>query len=146
LTFLLFLSNLSACSRYQTDEEIEYVDYDKVDNKPYPVEGITEFVNRLQNNIPYLKEHIDSNKNVVMVELIILKDGSIGSSKILSGLGNALDNTVHDEIIRSSNWEPGLSEGKPVNTRVIVPIRFESRKTVKPIDKYGKETIIPEDY
>lgn len=65
-----------------------------------------------------------------VVEFIILADGTLTGSRILQSSGNE---DLDIEAIRAVNtlkegWTPGMSEGKPVNCTISLPVNFSLRK------------------
>ena len=61
----------------------------------------------------------------VFVEFIVETDGSISNVKSVRGIGAGCDAESMRVIQTSPKWNPGLQAGKPVRTRMILPITFK---------------------
>jgi protein TonB len=67
-------------------------------------------------------------EGTVYIEYNVLKDGTLNDFKLLRGVNGAPD--LDKEAIRvvkltSGKWKPGKQNGKPVNVRMILPVRFK---------------------
>lgn len=79
----------------------------------------------LKSNLVYTTLAREINlQGSVYVTFVVWKDGSIREIEILRGLGAGLD----EEVIRVMNgmpmWTPGNQNGKAVNVRLTMPVRF----------------------
>ena len=57
-------------------------------------------------------------RDVVLVEAIIRKDGSVGDVKVLKGLGYGLDESAVRTVKTRWRFRPALLQGQPVNARI----------------------------
>ncbi len=60
----------------------------------------------------------------VYVEFIVRKDGHVDQVKVRRSAAPALDAEAVRAIRAMPNWRPGTFDGKPVDTRFVVPIHF----------------------
>jgi protein TonB len=79
----------------------------------------------LRSNLVYTTLAREINlQGSVYVTFVVWKDGTIREIEILRGLGAGLD----EEVIRVMNgmpmWTPGNQNGKAVNVRLTMPVRF----------------------
>ena len=52
------------------------------------------------------------------------KDGKVSNVKVVRGVDQRLDDEAVKAISISPKWTPGQIKGKPVRTRIIVPVEF----------------------
>jgi TonB family protein len=62
----------------------------------------------------------------VVLEIVVLRDGSVGDVKILRGLGNGLDQRAVDAV-RQWRFAPAERQGAPVDVLVEVGVEFKLR-------------------
>ncbi len=60
----------------------------------------------------------------VQVSFIIEKDGKVSNVKVVRGVDQRLDDEAVKVISISPKWTPGQIKGKPVRTRIILPVEF----------------------
>jgi periplasmic protein TonB len=88
--------------------------------------GLRSFIAK---NIRYPETAAESNiEGTVYVQYLVLKDGTINNIKLLRGVIGAPD--LDKEALRvvkltNGKWKPGMQNGKPVNVRMNIPIRFK---------------------
>jgi TonB family protein len=89
-------------------------------------QGLKDF---LSMNIRYPEKAKEIGaEGTVFIECNVLKDGTLNDFKLLRGVKGAPD--LDKEAIRvvkltSGKWKPGKQNGKPVNVRMILPVRFK---------------------
>lgn len=102
--------------------EVEYYEYQKMPSFIGGQEGLKKY---LSDNIKY---PINAQKNkiqgTVYVSFIINKIGEVSDIKISKGINIDLNNEALRVIRNMPNWNPGLSDGKPVKVSFILPIKF----------------------
>ncbi len=83
----------------------------------------------MTENLKYPQDAIDNDiAGKVLVQFIVNKDGSISDVKTLAGIGYGC-NVESERIMNlSKNWNPGLTDGNPVKTKMIFPILFKLSK------------------
>jgi len=88
--------------------------------------GLRSFIAK---NIRYPETAAEANiEGTVYVQYLVLKDGTINNIKLLRGVIGAPD--LDKEALRvvkltNGKWKPGMQNGKPVNVRMNIPIRFK---------------------
>jgi periplasmic protein TonB len=114
--------NLSSDSHARQDREIT----GDVDVIPEPEEGLQAFLSYIGNNIRYPEEARKQGiQGKVFIGFVVNKDGSISNVAVEKGLGHGLD----EEAVRvissyDKKWKPGISKGKAVNTKLVLPVTY----------------------
>jgi periplasmic protein TonB len=107
------------------EEKKEKVVYNFVEKQPEYPGGMAKLFKYLSENIQY---PIISSENgiqgTVFVQFTVDVDGSINDIMIVKGLDNACNNEALRVIKAMPHWVPGQQNGKPVNVRYTLPIRF----------------------
>jgi TonB family protein len=62
---------------------------------------------------------------VIVVKVLIHKDGSVSPLKIVQGLGYGLDEATIETIAKKWKFHPGVKNGKPVDAEATVEISFQ---------------------
>jgi TonB family protein len=89
-------------------------------------QGLKDF---LSMNIRYPENAKEIGaEGTVFIQYNVLKDGSLNDFKLLRGVKGAPD--LDKEAIRvvkltSGKWKPGKQNGKPVNVRMNLPVKFK---------------------
>jgi len=92
--------------------------------QPKPVGGYESFYNQLSNSLKYPKQaQRNQITGKVFVEFIVDKTGAVINLKILKGIGGGCDEEAL-RVLAQTRWEPGRQRGKPVKTRMAMPINF----------------------
>lgn len=63
-------------------------------------------------------------EGIVTLQMVIRKDGTPDSLKVLKALGYGLDESAMDTVTRHWKFEPAMKDGKPVDAQVTVEISF----------------------
>ncbi|HYG15812.1 MAG TPA: energy transducer TonB [Bacteroidia bacterium] len=81
--------------------------------------------NFIKENIIYPEDAVNNSiAGKVKVQFIVEKDGTVSGTKVLEGVHKLLD----DEAVRIVNlttWTPGNCNGKPIRTKLILPVNFK---------------------
>lgn len=96
-----------------------------MENPPTYPGGFQALYEFLGKNIKYPKEA--SEKNVqgnVFLSFTVSKDGSITDVKVDRKLGSGTDEEAVRVLKMSKRWNPGTQDGKPVNVKYNIPIKF----------------------
>jgi protein TonB len=64
-------------------------------------------------------------EGTVIVVFVINTDGTIQDVEVLRGIGGGCDEEAVKIVKNAPKWEPGKQRGKPVRTRMRLPIRFK---------------------
>lgn len=63
-------------------------------------------------------------EGTVIVVFLVNTDGSIQDVEVLRGIGGGCDEEAVKVVQNAPKWEPGKQRGRPVRTRMRLPIRF----------------------
>jgi protein TonB len=91
------------------------------DSFPTPTGGIQAIYKNVKYPDTAKKENIQGK---VLIEVTILKDGSVGEIAVKESVHPDLDHAAV-EAIRTTKWQPGSDAGKPSSCTVVVPIVFK---------------------
>ncbi|HEY9543485.1 TonB family protein [Prevotella sp.] len=94
--------------------------------------GSGELRKYIGKNLAYPNK--DARGNVI-IQFVVGKDGSINSPRIVKSVSQELDKAALDMVKGMPKWEPGMQNGKVVDVKYTIPIRFhpaeEARQTAK---------------
>ena len=101
--------------------------YDATEVRPMYPGGQTALSNYIANHIDYPQMAIDDNKEgTVNVQFVIDENGKVQNAKVVgSKLGDGLDEEAERVIATMPKWNVGMVKGKPVKTRITVPITYQ---------------------
>ena len=105
--------------------------YDYVEQSPVYEKGVTALVKDLAANFVVPDEFANANPTYnekVILRFVVLKDGSVGETKVIRGIKDC--NTCNENAIKAvkslpGKFQPGLQDGKPVNTFLTVPFNLK---------------------
>lgn len=101
----------------------------KPDKLPQYPGGTTALLQHVLDNMKYPASAIDAEKQgVVTVQFIIDKNGNVKNPEILKGVCPELDKEAIRVVKTINGWEPGTSDGKPVDCSFVLPITFRLKK------------------
>ncbi len=79
----------------------------------------------IKSNIRYPAEALKNKiEGVVIVNAIIMEDGSLRNVRALNSLGYGCDEEAERVVKSMSPWKPGKQRGKPVRVSINFPIKF----------------------
>ena len=88
--------------------------------------GQGAFLKYMNTNVKYPKTAVEAKKQgTVIVGFVVDREGNITEPKILRSIDEALDAEALRVISSSPKWTPGTQNGKPVNVKYTVPVRFQ---------------------
>lgn len=96
--------------------------------------GFGKFKEYVEN---YLIYPMSSGKKAVsgkvFIEFVINKDGSIDDStiKVVKGINQYYDEEALRLMKECPDWIPGTMKGQPVKQKMVLPVTFDSSKTLK---------------
>lgn len=97
----------------------------KVDSLPEYPGGELAMNKYLDDHVKYTLEATAKNINgTVYVSFIVREDGGISNIKLITGIGNGLDDIVIKSIRMMPKWKPGIRRGKPQRFLVYLPMSF----------------------
>lgn len=86
--------------------------------------GMPEMIKFLQENMIYPEEMKENGiEGRIYVQFVVTKTGSIEEVTIAKGI-NGLNHEAIRLVKQMPNWKPGINNGKEVNVKMIIPIRF----------------------
>lgn len=89
-----------------------------------PVGGYESFYDQLMKSLKYPKQaQRNEISGKVFVEFIVDKTGTVINLKVLKRIGGGCDEEAL-RVLAKTRWEPGRQRGKPVKTRLAMPINF----------------------
>jgi TonB family protein len=63
-------------------------------------------------------------EGLILMQVFVRKDGTVGDAKVLKGLGCGLDESAISTITKEWRFEPGTVNGQPVEIQATVEISF----------------------
>lgn len=97
-----------------------------VEQQPEFTGGMQALATYLQKNIRYpasaRRMGVDGT---VYVQFVVSKDGSISEVKTIRGVSADCDKEAERVINAMPNWKPGKQNGKAVNVRFVLPVKFK---------------------
>ena len=100
--------------------------FDVVETQPNPPGGMSGWNKYLSNNLKYPTQARRMGvEGTVIVVFVINTDGSIQDVEVLRGIGGGCDEEAVKVVTNAPKWEPGKQRGKPVRTRMRLPIRLK---------------------
>jgi periplasmic protein TonB len=97
-----------------------------VEQQPEFNGGYEAMMNFIRKNVKYpasaRRMGVDGT---VYVQFVVGKDGSITEVKSIRGISADCDKEAERVVKMMPPWKPGKQNGKPVNVRFVVPIRFK---------------------
>jgi protein TonB len=107
---------------------VEKVDeiFDVVETQPSPPGGMSAWNEYLSKNLKYPTQarRMGVEGSVILV-FVVNTDGSIQDVEVLRGIGGGCDEEAIRVVSGAPKWEPGKQRGRPVRTRMRLPIRFK---------------------
>ena len=98
--------------------------FDVVETQPNPPGGMSGWNKYLSDNLKYPTQARRMGvEGTVIVVFVINTDGTIQDVEVLRGIGGGCDEEAVKIVKNAPKWEPGKQRGKPVRTRMRLPIR-----------------------
>jgi TonB family protein len=99
--------------------------YEVVEIQPSPAGGMAGWNKYLSENLRYPPNAQRKGiEGTVIVAFVVNTDGTTTDIEILRSLGGGCDEEVIRIVQGSPKWTPGMQRGKPVRTRMRLPLRF----------------------
>ncbi|MDA0315480.1 MAG: energy transducer TonB [Bacteroidetes bacterium] len=100
--------------------------FDIVETQPNPPGGMSGWNKYLSDNLKYPTQARRMGiEGTVIVVFVINIDGTIQDVEVLRGIGGGCDEEAAKIVKKAPKWDPGKQRGKPVRTRMRLPIRFK---------------------
>ena len=104
--------------------------YRAVEEPPVFPTGIPGLMQYISHNLRYpAKAKANRIQGEVLVSFVVLPTGSIGSAKVVKGIGSGCDEEAVRVVKQMPKWIPGQQNGKPTGARYTLPIQFALEKT-----------------
>ncbi|RIW13677.1 energy transducer TonB [Algoriphagus lacus] len=88
--------------------------------------GMDAWYTYLKNNLTYPKQAQKVGiEGTVIVRFVINTDGSIQDVEVVRSIDSILDKAAIDVIQNSPEWNPAIHHGRPVRSRMTIPIKFK---------------------
>lgn len=131
ILFSFFISNSYIFAQQINPEVFTYVE-----QMPEFVGGEGALMKFISSNIKYpINARNENIEGRVIVSFVVTSEGKITDLKILRDIGGGCG----DEAIRvmklSPDWKPGKQNGRPVNTKMVVPVNFKLDSDKEEINK-----------
>lgn len=95
--------------------------------QPKPVGGYDSFYKLIGKNLKYPRQASRQEiEGKVYVEFVVSRNGEPSQIKVIKGIGAGCDEEAM-RVVGLSRWEPGRQRGKPVKTKMTLPIHFKIR-------------------
>ncbi len=86
--------------------------------------GVSKPVKIFHPKPPYTEEARQARiQGTIVLQLVVLEDGSVTGVKVLRGLPRGLEQSAIDTV-RTWRFEPGTKEGKPVPVQIFLNVNF----------------------
>jgi protein TonB len=123
-----FDPNSKAAPVQVEEEKIDEV-FEVVEEQAQPEGGMAAFYEYLKSNIKYPKTAKRMGiEGKVFVRFVVERDGSVTDVQVVKGIdadGGECNKEAIRVILATPKWKPGKQRGKPVRSRMMVPISFK---------------------
>lgn len=124
--------DVDAADNVVFDEPVKAVVEDSDDKIYMVVEQSPEFDGGMEALMKFLQKHLEypviarrmNLEGTVYVGFVVDKDGSITNVQAIKGFQEDCDKEAVRVVGLMPKWKPGKQNGKPVNVRFVLPIRF----------------------
>lgn len=97
-----------------------------VENMPVPDGGMKEFYSYVAQNLMYPQEARQAGiEGKVFIQFVVNEYGELTEFKSLKGIGHSCDEEAIRVLQGAEAWNPGMTDGKPVKVRMVMPITFK---------------------
>ena len=145
--FGLFLVLLVCLPSFAQQKPVEKVDSDGVylmpDQLPEFPGGIQAMMKFLSTNIKYpVEEQKKGISGRVIVQFVIMEDGTLDQAKVIRGVDPLLDEEALRVVKSMPKWKPGMDRGEAVKVRFTAPIMFNLSRKDTPRPNFP-ELVVP---
>jgi periplasmic protein TonB len=105
--------------------------YSKAEQMPAYPGGEAALSRFVENNINYPQDALDQDmEGTVMVSFVIDEKGKVIQPQASGKMaGHGLEEEAVKIVSRMPAWKPGMVKGKPVKTRLMLPVTFKLSET-----------------
>lgn len=87
---------------------------------------IDDFALWVNSQVVYpLKDRADRDSRTVIVEFVVLRDGSVADAHVVFGSDPVLNEEAVKAVMKSPKWTPGEQHGQKRSVRMSVPVVFD---------------------
>lgn len=124
---VFFEKNIKVYSQsWDSDGNLIKPHLDKMETMPQFPKGDKGLLDFITNNLRYPEQaKYNRIQGRVIVRFIVTSTGGIRDVKVLKGVNASLDNEAVRVIKILPKWQPGLSNGMPVDVYYTIPISFK---------------------
>lgn len=113
----------------QTEIKDESTPYYTVNEMPTYIDGKGELPFHISKNARYPKEaRIDKAEGIVIVQIIVEKDGSFSNAQVVQSIHPKLDEEALRVVGTLNNFIPGKQKGEAVRCYYQIPVPFVLKK------------------
>ncbi|MEY4877386.1 MAG: hypothetical protein RL708_2536 [Bacteroidota bacterium] len=123
IVFLLpfFLLNTSTIFAQEINSEI----FSYVEQMPEFIGGEAALMKFISANIKYPESAKNENmEGRVIVSFVVTTEGKLTDLKVLRDIGGGCGEEAIRVLKLSPDWKPGMQNGKKVNVKMVLPIKF----------------------
>ena len=114
---------------YQTEIKDETTPYYTVNEMPVYIDGKGELPFHIAKTARYPREaRIDKAEGIVIVQIIVEKDGSISNPQVIQSVHPKLDEEALRVVGTLNNFIPGKQKGEAVRCYYKIPVPFVLKK------------------
>ena len=123
LIFGLIILTLNSFGQTKDSTETEKLKY--IDPMTYPSfpGGQAALIEYIEKNLNWTHGQL-TVEGIVYVEFFVDIDGKINDVKIIRGLCESCDKAALILVRKMPNWTAGKENGKPIKTKMVLPIKF----------------------
>jgi protein TonB len=100
--------------------------FDVTEVMPVPPDGMQGWNTYLRENLVYPADAKSLGiEGTVILMFVVNSDGSVSNVELLRGIGGGADEAALEVVKNSPDWTPAMENGKVVNSRMRLPIRFK---------------------
>jgi protein TonB len=106
-------------------DPIETIDIEFVQEYPEFPGGDAAMMNHIRSNFKFPNHIYSYEQGTVYVKFMVSSTGEIKGTKIERGISPEMDEEALRVVRSMPNWKPGKHRGRPVNVRMIIPIKIK---------------------
>ena len=124
--FVDFHNGNEGMGEYGLDENENFIDtFDSEMVELYPAfpGGDPAMMGFIQSKFKFPRDVFSLDQGTIYVRFVVSHQGEVKNAEVLRGLSPELDKEAIRVVSSMPKWEPGKHRGRPVNVRMIIPIR-----------------------
>ncbi|WP_111671176.1 energy transducer TonB [Algoriphagus litoralis] len=100
--------------------------FDVTEVMPVPPDGMQGWNTYLTENLIYPEDAKSLGiEGTVILMFVVNSDGSVSNVELVRGIGGGADEAALEVVKNSPDWTPAMENGKVVNSRMKLPVRFK---------------------